>query len=313
VKTCDVCERKVPHLAASHRSKYRLDLCPSCLRRLRQHGRTQHRTWAQFVAAAQAAGPPYSWPLCELCGGSVDEFGLGFYTTKGTPRRFCSIDCRQTRNSRVGAPIRAEKARERVRRGEWQNPAESLTAEEVHEYARRGAAVRAQQHRQALAEGTWQNPADAPGAREKLSQPRRHGDNPVLHRAIERLTQGASVADLTEAEAEAHRAWRRELRATDPERSRRYARESYRRRMATEEGRTRARTQWEQERERLCQRPPNDRLRQALESAGLSRAALAELVGVSQGAVSKWVRHGAIPRSAEVRRRVVELLGEVWD
>jgi len=41
----------------------------------------------------------------------------------------------------------------------------------------------------------------------------------------------------------------------------------------------------------------------------LTQAALAGLVGVCQKAVSKWERCSAVPRSAEVRWAVVEVLG----
>jgi hypothetical protein len=57
--------------------------------------------------------------------------------------------------------------------------------------------------------GSWRNPALADQAREKLSRPRRHSG--VLHSAIEKLKQGAKVADLTPEEQEAHRAYRRGL------------------------------------------------------------------------------------------------------
>jgi hypothetical protein len=81
-----------------------------------------------------------------------------------------------------------------------------LTHEEIVENARKGGAARAQQQLEEIEAGTWQNPADAPGAQEKLSRSRRHADNPLLHWAFEKLKQGLSVSDLTEAEAEAH--WR---------------------------------------------------------------------------------------------------------
>ena len=60
--------------------------------------------------------------------------------------------------------------------------------------------------------GTWRNPALTDEAREKLSRPRKHADNPTLHSAIEKLRQGTPVADLTPAEQEAHRTYRRQLR-----------------------------------------------------------------------------------------------------
>lgn len=135
--------------------------------------------------------------ICDLCNEPFPS-GVSVHTTKGQPRLFCSHTCRNTANSRAGAPIRSEKTRERIQRGEWRNPAESFTDEELYEYARRGGRVRARQHREALAEGTWQNPANAPGAREKLSRPRRHADDPVLHSAIEKLGAGLCVTPISQ-------------------------------------------------------------------------------------------------------------------
>lgn len=152
-----------------------------------------------------------TWPYCELCGRPVDAGGLGRYTSKGKRRRFCSRDCRNTANSRAGAPIRSEKALGRVASGEWQNPAEVMTRDQLRKAARLGGGARAKQHRAALEAGTWQSPADAPGARAKLSRPRVHSDNPTLHRAIEKL-RGGSMADLTEAEANEYRVYRQQLR-----------------------------------------------------------------------------------------------------
>lgn len=124
---------------------------------------------------------------------------------------YCSRQCRNTANSRAGAPIRSRKAKERVHRGDWINP---LTLEPVparREHARKAGLARAEQHRAALAKGEWQNPANAPGAREKLSRPRKH-DNPTLHAAIEKLGAGYSMANLAPEEQEAYRAYRRDLR-----------------------------------------------------------------------------------------------------
>ena len=259
---------------------------------------------------AGAGGPPFGWPLCELCGEEMADP----YTAKRRKRRFCSIQCRNTANSRVGAHIRARKARERVRRGEWENPAAHLTTEQIHEAARRGGQVRAGQHHEAIEAGTWQNPADAPGAREKLSRPRRHGDNPALHRAIEKLGRGASVSDLSPEEAEAHRAHRRQLYAARREQYRETHRRGYRRRRATPEGLAHQREVCRRQRARLSQRPPNERLRTAREQAGLSQGALAELLGVSPSTVSKWERYSIIPRDSEVQRKAEDLMGKgLWE
>ena len=116
------------------------------------------------VKVIREGGPPCSWPRCELCGEDVDAHGMGYYTTKGKPRRFCSDWCKATRNNRVGAPIRSPKARRRVKAGTWQNPAEHHTPESLRAASLAGAAVRREQHRAALEAGNWQNPADAPGS-----------------------------------------------------------------------------------------------------------------------------------------------------
>jgi len=271
--TCDVCEREITGKpATSRRGRWGLVLCHTCWARLRG----QERKRATLEAQAEAIwkdGPPYAWPLCELCGGDLDAQGLGYYTTKGTPRRFCSTWCKATRNSRVGAPIRAAQMQERVKRGLWQNPAEYHTSETLKAAALTGAEVRAEQHRAALEAGTWANPADAPGAREKLSRPRVHGDDPDLHAAIEKLRRGFGVADLNQAEAEAHRAYRRR------------------------QGRA------------MRRRPSNLVLRAARERAGLSKAALARAVGVALNTAWGWEAYGARPRDSETRRRVAEVLG----
>jgi DNA-binding transcriptional regulator YiaG len=161
-------------------------------------------------------------------------------------------------------------------------------------------------------ENRWRNPALDEKARRKLSRPRKHIDDPVLHSAIEKLGAGVSVPDLTPEEQEAHRAYRRRLRQARADEARAYYRRRYWEQMATEKGRDRAREQWKQQRERLAQREPNRRLIKARQAVGLSQGSLAEAVGVSQGAVSKWERFSTVPRSEGVRRRVEELLGKVW-
>ena len=96
MNTCHICGRQVKRLSATQRVRYGLDLCFTCYRRIRSQHATPPRpadlrsTASLAVAAAQqAAGPPYCWPLCEFCGQDVDQHGLGTYTTKGKPRRFC--------------------------------------------------------------------------------------------------------------------------------------------------------------------------------------------------------------------------------
>ena len=253
--------------------------------------------------------------ICDLCGEPFPP-GVSWFTTKGTPRLYCSDTCKATANSRAGAPIRSRKARERVRRGEWQNPSPLLradaTPEEIETWRRKVAGGVSRARQQEVTEGCWHNPALSEEARRKLSRPRKHTDDPVLHSAMEKLTAGLPMADLTTEEQEAYRAYRRRLRRARADEVRAYYRRRYRVQMATEGGRARLREKWRQQRARLEQRVPNRRLIEARQAAGLSQAALARAVGVSQTAVSKWERFGAIPRSPEVRRRVEEMLGKVW-
>lgn len=157
--------------------------------------------------------------ICDLCLGPIPRGE--WYTTKGTPRLHCSTDCKNTSNSRAGASIRSRKAKRRVARGEWVNPA-SLNAPDPQNVSAGVSRARKAE----VKAGTWLNPALAARARQKLSRPRKyHG---ALHRAIEKLNRG-SMKDLTPTE---HRAWlkhRRELRLARPEADRRYHRDYYRR------------------------------------------------------------------------------------
>ena len=172
--------------------------------------------------------PSKTQPLgtCDHCLGPIPP-DLGPYTSKGRPRLYCSIDCRNTGNSRAGAGIRSEKAKARVKRGEWTNPA-SITPPDP---ANIGAGV-SRARRAEVEAGTWRNPALTDEAREKLSRPRKHGDDPILHSAIEKLKQGMKVSDLTDEEAEAHRAYQRALRTARREEANAYQRRYYRRRQA---------------------------------------------------------------------------------
>jgi hypothetical protein len=113
-----------------------------------------------------------------------------------------------------------------------------------------------------IAEGRWRNPALSLEAREKLSRPRKHGDNPVLHRAIERLRQGAKVADLTPEEREAHRIHRATLREARRDEYNAWRRDYYRRCMADPESRARLREKWQrqnQQRTRVKEKPPGSK------------------------------------------------------
>lgn len=152
--------------------------------------------------------------ICDLCGETFPA-GVSLYTKRG-PRRYCSIECRNTANSRDGAEIRARKARERVARGEWENPSpfvrEDATEAERHLARRKIGQGVTRRRRAEVRAGIWRNPALDDAAREKLSRPRAHADNPALHRAIERLRTGDKMSDLTIEEADAYRTWRRALR-----------------------------------------------------------------------------------------------------
>jgi len=90
--------------------------------------------------------------------------------------------------------------------GRWKKPASIRrpTGEEQAEHARRGRL-------REVAEGRWRNPALEDVARMKLSRPRVHGDDPTLHRALEKLRGGEGMEGLTDEEREAHRRYRREL------------------------------------------------------------------------------------------------------
>ncbi len=140
--------------------------------------------------------------ICDHCGGRIhpDEW----YTRRG-PRRYCCTDCKNTANSRSTADVRSAKARQRVAAGTWQNPRDGMTPEQIS--AQQSEASRKARLRE-VEEGRWRNPALSDAAREKLSRPRKHAG--LLHRVIEKL-RGGSVRGLTPEEAEAHRAWRREL------------------------------------------------------------------------------------------------------
>ena len=274
VKVCDVCEREiVGKPATSERGRWGMVMCHACWQRARKRELAKERraTFAQRVQAIQEGGPPYVWPYCELCGGDLEAHGLGYYTLKGKRRRYCCTWCRATGNSRAGALKRSKIQKARVRVGLWNNPGEHHTPETLRAAACAGGAVRAEQHRDALDAGTWANPADAPGAREKLSRPRVHGDNPALHRAIERLGVGERMAALTPGEAEAFRAHSRELQRE------------------------------------LNQRLPNEALRQARKRAGLSLAELALRLGLARNTVWRWEAHSARPTPSN-RAAAVQML-----
>jgi hypothetical protein len=164
--------------------------------------------------------------ICDLCRGIIPP--EDWYTSKGKPRMYCSIDCKNTANSRAGAPIRREKTLLRIARGEWQNPAELRppTSDEQSYRARKG-------RKREVAEGRWRNPALSADARRKLSRPRKHEG--ILHLVIEKLKQGLGVADLSAEEQGAHRDYRKQLRDARREELNRQARERYHRRKKNKE------------------------------------------------------------------------------
>lgn len=183
--------------------------------------------------------------VCDHCEGEIPA--QDWYTSHGQPRRYCSIDCRNTANSRAGSPARAAKLRQAVAEGRWQNPhhLHPPTGEEQAARARRGRL-------REVAEGRWRNPALAPAARVKLSRPRKYGDDPLLHRALEQLRQGVRRAELGAAERARYQAYRRELRQGRLEAVRAYYRARYRRIMRAVDPaareRLRALWQWQNQR-----------------------------------------------------------------
>ena len=307
---CDVCARQVRTLGATSRGHRGLNLCDACYRRLLRRERAEREAAAaQHPDDEPAGGPPYEWPRCELCGDDVDDHGLGHYTVDGKRRRFCSVECRQLHNARAGAPLRAIKMRQRVHSGLWTNPLDFTTHDERSEYGKRGGEARAAQAQAEIQQGTWVPPSTRPGAREKLSRPRKHTDDPVLHSALEKLTAGGHVPDLTDAEREAHNRYRRELAARNPERIRQRQRQAYRRRMSDPAKRAAARARYAAQGRKLCTRPPNPALTRGREAAGLTRAALAALLGVDRDTVRLWEQHSTVPRDPSLRRRVADLHG----
>jgi len=178
--------------------------------------------------------------ICDLCLQPIPPH-LGNYTSKGTPRLHCSRECRNTANSRTGAPIRSQKILKRIERGEWSNPAElhPPDPQAVSEGIRRARLREVQ-------EGRWRNPGLTPEAREINSRPHKHSG--PLAEAIERFKAGARTADLTPEQQEAHRAYRRQLAAARREEINAWHRERYARIQAnlTEEERKAQSEKWRQ-------------------------------------------------------------------
>lgn len=136
--------------------------------------------------------------ICDHCGGPIADP----FTSKRKPRRYCSVDCKNTANSRAGNEERTRKLRERIERGAWVNP----RAINPPNPANIGAGVR----RLRLAEveaGSWRNPGLSDAARAKNSEAHKHSG--PLAEAIERLKHG-KMADLSPEQADAYRAYTRE-------------------------------------------------------------------------------------------------------
>lgn len=185
--------------------------------------------------------------ICDNCRGEIprDEW----FTSKGQSRRYCGRDCRNTGNSRAGAPIRSEKTKQRIARGDWYNP-HLLNPPTPKEQSRR---ARLGRNREVKA-GTWRNPAISAGAREKLSRPRKH--DPELHAVLEKL-KGGSVADLTPEEKHIHRAYQRGLYQARRDEITAWHRNRYRQKQAamSDEEREAQRAKWrEQNRRRAAKK-----------------------------------------------------------
>lgn len=175
--------------------------------------------------------------VCDLCQGDIPK--ARWYTSKGTPRLYCSRNCMNTANSRAGTPLRSMKARQRIARGEWQNPAH-LNPPDPANISRGVSQARWRE----VAAGRWRNPALSVEARAKLSRPRQHSG--ALHRAIEKLGQGLKMAGLTAEEQQAYRTYRAQLRAARRDELNAGARRRYRQRQAalTAEEREEQRAKW---------------------------------------------------------------------
>ena len=75
--------------------------------------------------------------ICDYCEGPIPP---GDWFTRRGPRLYCSVDCRNTANSRAGNAVRTAKQKARVAAGAWQNPAKLRppTGEEQAARARKG-------------------------------------------------------------------------------------------------------------------------------------------------------------------------------
>ena len=107
------------------------------------------------------------------------------------------------------------------------------------------------------------------------------------------------MADLSPPEAEAVRVYKREG----------HARQTKQRLEGGREHQQEIRPEYK----RRANRPPNQRLREAREQAGLSRKELAQMLGVSHGTIRAWERSSVLPKNPGVRRKAEDVLGEgIW-
>ena len=186
---------------------------------------------------------------CDHCLGPIPP---GQWRTRRGPRLYCSLECRNTANSRAGAEERGRKAKQRVHAGTWQNPAKLRppTGEEQGARARKGRL-------REVAEGRWRNPGLTPEAREINSRPHKHSG--FLASAIERLKAGATMTDLTTEEADAYRAYKRQLRTARRDEVNAYSRQRYHAHQSilTAEQRQAQRQKWRLANRRRVNKPPS--------------------------------------------------------
>ena len=140
--------------------------------------------------------------ICDFCGQPIAP--NNWYTTQGKPRRFCSVKCKNTYLSRnFAAPVNKERMLKEIEEGTWQNPAK-VNPPTSEEQARRARIGRLRE----IAEGRWRNPGLTPEARAINNRPRKHSG--PLAEAI-KIRRYGKINDLTEEQAEAYRAYQREL------------------------------------------------------------------------------------------------------
>lgn len=144
------------------------------------------------------------WPgQCDHCLGPIPPGQ--WYTSKGTLRLCCSIECKNAMISRrYAAPANSQRQRDLVAAGEWKNP-HLVHPPLPSEQARRARLGRLSE----IAAGTWRNPGLTPAAREINSQPHIHTG--PLAAAIEKLRHG-KMTDLDPEERAAYLKYRQDLR-----------------------------------------------------------------------------------------------------